>query len=594
MSETKNGNSATEIEAEIKRLKTEKTQAMDNDEEYERINVQLKEAKAKLKALNQDNPKPITTPTTIPTATDALPTFVFDVWSSKLDINAQRVSLTDKNLTSENLVLIVQRLKEMPNLVALTLVGNYITSIESLSELTKLESLSLGGNEISSIESLVGLINLRSLNLYGNQITSVASLVGLVNLVSLELDSNQITSIESLRGLVNLEYLNLRNNQITSIDSLDALGIERLEDEGNPLRDTRSITSGISGMDTSSRSVSRLDTSRTSELKTSSIDLEKSRNQFRNQVLYSIIDLEKRFENDLIFTTTFEGMSDSDSYLGYELETIRIIMNAKKLDTFVDIEIVWEDITIYPYGGVVYNFIDRNVYNFCTTLTFTEQIIAVLRSTAELNSMVTSWDEEKDTTFHPWTSTASLGPHARTDGTLISFDFVTLDGSGGRSRRDSEDIPFEEPPPLDDPEGSGDAETKTSLTFPTMSGFVDGAARFRPYFIETLQKFQADAINHVRRIAKTNHDGAMVALIERIRRLAYTPFILLKVLEYIRDSAPIVIHIRATNIVRFMCTGGDGKCFIYFFFYLVPTTKKKYCCLTFFPFFFIFSFFLHS
>ena len=124
MSETKNGNSATEIEAEIKRLKTEKTQAMDNDEEYERINVQLKEAKAKLNALNQDNPKPITTPTTIPTATDALPTFVFDVWSSKLDINAQRVSLTDKNLTSENLVLIVQRLKEMPNLVALTLVGN--------------------------------------------------------------------------------------------------------------------------------------------------------------------------------------------------------------------------------------------------------------------------------------------------------------------------------------------------------------------------------------------------------------------------------------------------------------------------------------
>ena len=34
MSETKNGNSATEIEAEIKRLKTEKTQAMDIDEEY--------------------------------------------------------------------------------------------------------------------------------------------------------------------------------------------------------------------------------------------------------------------------------------------------------------------------------------------------------------------------------------------------------------------------------------------------------------------------------------------------------------------------------------------------------------------------------
>ena len=59
MSETKNGNSATEIEDEIKRLKAEAMEAFNNDktEEFTRINVEIEKAKTELKALDPNNPK---------------------------------------------------------------------------------------------------------------------------------------------------------------------------------------------------------------------------------------------------------------------------------------------------------------------------------------------------------------------------------------------------------------------------------------------------------------------------------------------------------------------------------------------------------
>ena len=67
--------------------------------------------------------------------------FDFNGWD--LDVNATEVDLEDSDITSDDLILIVERLKEMPNLVKLNLRGNQITSIEALSGLIHLTWIGL-------------------------------------------------------------------------------------------------------------------------------------------------------------------------------------------------------------------------------------------------------------------------------------------------------------------------------------------------------------------------------------------------------------------------------------------------------------------
>ena len=89
--------------------------------------------------------------------------FDFDGWD--LNVNATEVNLSDSDITDDDLILIVERLKEMPNLVTLNLEGNQITSIEGLSGLDGLTGLRLHGNQITSIEGLSGLVGLTDLRL---------------------------------------------------------------------------------------------------------------------------------------------------------------------------------------------------------------------------------------------------------------------------------------------------------------------------------------------------------------------------------------------------------------------------------------------
>ena len=87
--------------------------------------------------------------------------FDFDGWD--LDVNATQVDLSESGITSDDLILIVERLKEMPNLVKLNLEGNQITSIEGLSGLVNLRTLNFAKNHITNIEALAGMVNLTSL-----------------------------------------------------------------------------------------------------------------------------------------------------------------------------------------------------------------------------------------------------------------------------------------------------------------------------------------------------------------------------------------------------------------------------------------------
>ena len=68
-------------------------------------------------------------------------------WSSQVgqphvskcfDLNASDVDLEDSDITDDDLILIVERLKLMPELYSLNLKGNQITSIEGLSGLVGL------------------------------------------------------------------------------------------------------------------------------------------------------------------------------------------------------------------------------------------------------------------------------------------------------------------------------------------------------------------------------------------------------------------------------------------------------------------------
>ena len=94
--------------------------------------------------------------------------FHFDGWN----LNDTEVDLSESNITSEDLIIIVEKLMQMPNLVTLDLSSNKITTIEALSQLTNLTTLYLDSNQIITVESLSGLIKLTILILMNNQITT--------------------------------------------------------------------------------------------------------------------------------------------------------------------------------------------------------------------------------------------------------------------------------------------------------------------------------------------------------------------------------------------------------------------------------------
>ena len=98
--------------------------------------------------------------------------FDFNAWH--LDVNADEVDLSNSNITSNDLISIVERLKEMPNLVKLSLNNNEITTIDSLGSLVNLKVLNLNQNPITNSDILDSFSNLTELYVNGghNQITT--------------------------------------------------------------------------------------------------------------------------------------------------------------------------------------------------------------------------------------------------------------------------------------------------------------------------------------------------------------------------------------------------------------------------------------
>ena len=135
---------------------------------------------------------------------------------SNLDVNATEVDLFYSTITSDDLPLVVERLKDMPNLVKLNLYGNQITSIESLSGLINLTELDLDSNQIKSIEPLGELVNLTKLDLNGNQINKESFNLFLTMRITLSTARAVILSQYSNTTCETLEFdYNNRNQKIS-------------------------------------------------------------------------------------------------------------------------------------------------------------------------------------------------------------------------------------------------------------------------------------------------------------------------------------------------------------------------------------------
>lgn len=116
-------------------------------------------------------------------------------------------------------------LKNLTELVELTLCYNQFSDISALSSLTKLERLDLSGNKIQDINALKELVNLTYLNIGDNEISDITSLENMTKLEALYIYGNSITSLNGLENALNLYHVDARNMEtLTDLSALEDNG----------------------------------------------------------------------------------------------------------------------------------------------------------------------------------------------------------------------------------------------------------------------------------------------------------------------------------------------------------------------------------
>jgi len=83
-----------------------------------------------------------------------------------------------------------------------------------------------------------------------------------------------------------------------------------------------------------------------------------------------------------------------------------------------------------------------------------------------------------------------------------------------------------------------------SLVLPRAMEEFKEAAKLRPC--------QQSAIRHIRTLAKSNHDLALPLLQRKVQKLGYSDNDLWMTLAYIRELAPILVHVNLTKMMQFM------------------------------------------
>ena len=112
-----------------------------------------------------------------------------------LNDDATEVDFGNSNINDADLVLLVPRLHNFPNLTTLDFDDNQVVDISSVSTLTNLTALVFDENQVIDISSLSTLTNLTELWFDGNQVVNISSLSTLTNLNNIYLENNPIQGI---------------------------------------------------------------------------------------------------------------------------------------------------------------------------------------------------------------------------------------------------------------------------------------------------------------------------------------------------------------------------------------------------------------
>lgn len=136
--------------------------------------------------------------------------------------NCIRNKETSLNLSGLNLKYIPKEINKLTHLKRLYLSDNKIIKIENLHNLPNLIELDLSINEISSINGIEELINLKRLDLSYNQLSRLSGRIkSLYSLEILSLINNNIelsSDIKNLKELKNLFRLELSGNQLQELN----------------------------------------------------------------------------------------------------------------------------------------------------------------------------------------------------------------------------------------------------------------------------------------------------------------------------------------------------------------------------------------
>ena len=115
------------------------------------------------------------------------------------------------------------RLKELPNLRALSLNSCRLESLRDLASLTSLQDLNCGGTQVSDLGPLAGLTSLQKLECSICKVSDLAPLEGLVNLQCLSCGFTNVGDLGPLAGLVNLQVLVCPETEVSELGPLAGL-----------------------------------------------------------------------------------------------------------------------------------------------------------------------------------------------------------------------------------------------------------------------------------------------------------------------------------------------------------------------------------
>ncbi|XP_063283139.1 nischarin isoform X1 [Pelobates fuscus] len=130
-------------------------------------------------------------------------------------------ALTTLDMSHNNICVIDDSVKLIPQIEYLALSHNAITSVENLQYLYNLVHLDLSYNKLSTLDKIhTKLGNIKTLNLAGNLLESLSGLHKLYSLVNLDISNNKIKELDDIKHIGQLpciENVNLTHNPLTII-----------------------------------------------------------------------------------------------------------------------------------------------------------------------------------------------------------------------------------------------------------------------------------------------------------------------------------------------------------------------------------------